>query len=148
VANNSILLHSGLNPAWHFWLSTRFFFLKMKSIEKILQIFRSLENFFEIVQKNTQTCLKLISFVSNKRLSVNQNVRHDHATMQQDVLLHFWAMLLYWNQAEIWSDYSVVQLSSFFIVYLYTSLLWTTVRLPGKSYKMQQKEWLLRPNIR
>ena len=29
--NNSILLHSGLNPAWHFWLSTRFSCcLKMK----------------------------------------------------------------------------------------------------------------------
>ena len=32
----SILLHSGLNPAWHFWLSTRFSCcLKMKSVENI-----------------------------------------------------------------------------------------------------------------
>ena len=31
---DSILLHSGLNQAWHFWLSTRFFCcLKMKSVE-------------------------------------------------------------------------------------------------------------------
>ena len=34
---NSILLRSGLNPAWHFWLSTRFSCsLKMKSVENIL----------------------------------------------------------------------------------------------------------------
>ena len=34
---NSILLHSGLNPTWHFWLSTRFSYcLKMKSVENIL----------------------------------------------------------------------------------------------------------------
>merc|ERR1711894_725262 len=34
---NSILLHSGLNPARHFWLSTRFSCcLKMKSVENIL----------------------------------------------------------------------------------------------------------------
>ena len=34
---NSILLHSGLNPAWNFWLSTRFSCcLKMKSVENIL----------------------------------------------------------------------------------------------------------------
>ena len=33
----SILLHRGLNPAWHFWLSTRFSCcLKMKSVENIL----------------------------------------------------------------------------------------------------------------
>ena len=37
VCRNSILLHSGLNPAWHFWLSTRFSCcLKMKSVENIL----------------------------------------------------------------------------------------------------------------
>ena len=34
--NNGILLHSGLNPAWDFWLSTRFSCcLKMKSVENI-----------------------------------------------------------------------------------------------------------------
>ena len=39
---NSILLHSGQNPAWHFCLSTRFSFcLKMKSVENIRgQIYR------------------------------------------------------------------------------------------------------------
>ena len=37
LRGNSILLHSGLNPAWHFWLSTRFSCcLKMKSVENIL----------------------------------------------------------------------------------------------------------------
>ena len=39
--NNSILLHSGLNPAWHFWLLTRFSCcLKMKSVENILGYIR------------------------------------------------------------------------------------------------------------
>ena len=36
VSRNSILLHSGLNSAWYFWLSTRFSCLKMKSVENIL----------------------------------------------------------------------------------------------------------------
>ena len=40
-SSNSILLHSGLNPAWHFWLSTRFSCcLKMKSVENILGYIR------------------------------------------------------------------------------------------------------------
>ena len=40
VHGYSILLHSGLNPAWHFWLSTRFSCLKMKSVENILGYIR------------------------------------------------------------------------------------------------------------
>ena len=41
LLRNSILLHSGLNPAWHFWLSTRFSCcLKMKLVENILGYFR------------------------------------------------------------------------------------------------------------
>ena len=36
----SILLHGGLNPAWHFWLSTRFSCcLKMKSVEKYFRVY-------------------------------------------------------------------------------------------------------------
>ena len=31
---------------------------------------------------------KTDSFLGNKKLSLNQNVWRDHATMQQDVLLH------------------------------------------------------------
>ena len=34
---------------------------------------------------------KTDSFLGNKKLSFNQDVWRDHATMQQDVLLHFWA---------------------------------------------------------
>ena len=45
---------------------------------------------------------KTDSFLSNKKLSFNQNVWRDHATMQQDVLLHFWVIFLHLNQAEIW----------------------------------------------
>ena len=44
---------------------------------------------------------KTDSFLGNKKLSLNQNVWCDHATMQQDVLLHFWVIFLYGNQAEI-----------------------------------------------
>ena len=33
---------------------------------------------------------KTDSFLGNKKLSLNQNVWRDHATMQQDSLLHFW----------------------------------------------------------
>ena len=38
---------------------------------------------------------KTDSFLGNKKLSLNQNVWRDHATMQQDVLLHFWVIFLY-----------------------------------------------------
>ena len=50
IAKNSILLHSGLNPAWHFWLSTRFSCcLKMKSVENILGYIR--EQFYKLFKK-------------------------------------------------------------------------------------------------
>jgi hypothetical protein len=56
------LLHSGLNPAWHFWLSTRFScFLKMKSVENNFTDFReavSLKKIFEIVKENILECSK------------------------------------------------------------------------------------------
>ena len=118
---NSILLHSGLNPAWHFWLSTRFSCcLKMKSVENILGYIREQfyrfsrgckprENLWNCSRKYTKM-FKTDSFLGNKKLSLNQNVWRDHATMQQDVLLHFWVIFLHWNQAEIWKKYSVVQL--------------------------------------
>ena len=47
---------------------------------------------------------KTDSFLGNKKSSSNQNVWRDHATMQQDVLLHFWVIFLYWNQTEIWKN--------------------------------------------
>ena len=121
LQNNSILLHSGLNPAWHFWLSTRFSCcLKMKSVENILGYIREQfyrfsrgckprENLWNCSRKYTKM-FKTDSFLGNKKLSLNQNVWRDHATMQQDVLLHFWVIFLHWNQAEIWKNYSVVQL--------------------------------------
>ena len=39
--------------------------------------------------------VKTDSFLGNQKLSLNQNVWRDHATMQQDVLLHFGVMFLY-----------------------------------------------------
>ena len=102
----SILLHSGLNPAWHFWLSTRFSCcLKMKSVENILGYIREQfyrfsrgckprENLWNCSRKYTKM-FKTDSFLGNKKLSLNQNVWRDHATMQQDVLLHFWVIFLH-----------------------------------------------------
>ena len=106
ICNSSILLHSGLNPAWHFWLSTRFSCcLKMKSVENILGYVREQfyrfsrgckprENLWNCSRKYTKM-FKTDSFLGNKKLSFNQNVWRDHATMQQDVLLHFWVIFLY-----------------------------------------------------
>ena len=70
---NSILLHSGLNPAWHFWLSTRFSCcLKLKPVENIFGYIpgqfnrfwrgckpRRFLKIFEIVQENILQCSKL-----------------------------------------------------------------------------------------
>ena len=44
---------------------------------------------------------KTASFLENKKLIFDQIVCRYHATMQQDVLLHFWIIFLYSNQAEI-----------------------------------------------
>ena len=105
---NSILLH----PAWHFWLATRFSCcLRIKSVENILgyiqeQFYRfsrgckPLENLWNCSRKYTKM-FKTDSFLGNKKLSLNQKVCCDHATMQQDVLLHFWVIFLHWNQAEM-----------------------------------------------
>ena len=35
---------------------------------------------------------KTDSFLGNKKSSSSQNVWRDHATMQQDALLHFWVI--------------------------------------------------------
>ena len=99
------LLHSGLNLAWHFWFINKIFFcLKMKSVENILGYIR--EQFYRFSrgckpQENLWNCsrkytkmFKTDSFLDNKKLSFNQNVWRDHATMQQDVLLHFWVIFL------------------------------------------------------
>ena len=53
---------------------------------------------------------KTDSFLGNKKLSLNQNVWRDHATMQQDVLLHFWVKYFYIKIMLNMKKYSVVQL--------------------------------------
>jgi hypothetical protein len=70
----------------------------MKSVENILGYIR--EQFYNCSRKYTKM-FKTDSFLGNKKLSLNQNVWHDHATMQQDVLLHFWVIFVHLNQAEI-----------------------------------------------
>ena len=55
--------------------------------------------------------IKTDSFLGNEKLSLNQNVWRDHATMQQDIFLHFLGDIAMLNQAEIRKKNSVVQLS-------------------------------------
>ena len=116
------------------------------------------ENFWNCSRKYTKM-FKTDSFLGNKKFSLNQNIWCDHATMQQDVLLHFWVIFLYWNQAEIWRKSSIFQLKSFFNVYPYGKQcclsalelfhclpplfrclpLWKTVRLHGKKLQKAKK---------
>ena len=86
------MLHSGLNPAWHFWLSTRFSCC-LKILGYIREQFyrfsrgcKPRENIWNCSRKYTKM-FKTDSFLGNKKLSLNQNVWRDHNTM--DVLLHF-----------------------------------------------------------
>ena len=62
------------------------------------------------------------SFLGNKKLSLNQNIWHDHATMQQDVFLHFWVIFLYCLPPPFCC-----------------LLLWKTVRLHGKELQNATK---------
>ena len=57
----------------------------------------------------------------------------DNATMQKDVLLHFYTEMRPKHEEIILLSRSI----AFFVVYLH---LWKPLRLPGKSYKLQQKE--------
>jgi hypothetical protein len=68
----------------------------MKSVENILGYIRE-----QYCSRKYTKMFKTDSFLGNKKLSLNQNVWRDHAIMQQDVLLHFWVIFLYRNQAEI-----------------------------------------------
>ena len=97
-----ILLHSGLNPAWHFWLSTRFSCcLKMKSVENILgyireQFYRFLrrckpqEKFWNCSRKYTKM-FKTYFIFSQQKIKFKPM---SGVIMQQDVLLHFWMIFL------------------------------------------------------
>ena len=49
-------------------------------------------------------------FRKQKKSSLNQDVRRDYATMQQDDLLYFCLIWFYWNEAQIWRNDSIVQL--------------------------------------
>ena len=90
---------------------------------------------FEIFQENSLKCSILISFLGNKKASLNQNVWRDHATNQQDFLLHFWETFLYWNEAKTWRN------DLFFLSSIFSCLpLWKTLTYLEKSYKMKQKE--------
>ena len=71
--DNSILLHSGLNSGWHFWLSTKFScFLKMKSVEDILgYILEQFHGFLWNCSRKYNKMFKTDSFLGNKKLRLN-----------------------------------------------------------------------------
>ena len=83
-----------------------------KSVENILGYIREQfyrfsrgcrprENLWNCSRKYTKM-FKTDSFLGNKKLSLNQNVWRDHATMQQDVLLHFWVVILSFDPLPVW----------------------------------------------
>ena len=86
---------------------------------------------------------KLISFTGNKKSSLKQNVRRDHATMQQNVLLHFWVIFtMKWgqNMKKLFCCPSL-ELFSCLPPLLSCLPLWKTVELPVKSYKMKKIQY-------
>ena len=133
----------------------------MKSVENILGYIQEQFNRFSRgckPRKNLWNCSRKYSkmfetdsFLGSKKLSLNQNFWRDHATMQQDVLLHFWVMFLYWNfccpAVELISlptpmeNGAVCQLKSFLIVYRHFFIVYPCGQQWGymeKSCKMQQ----------
>ena len=83
LISNSILLRSGLYPAWLFGCQQDFLVVwrwnQLRTFQGIFENnfidFReavSLEKIFEIVQENTLKFSKLISFLGNKKSSLNQ----------------------------------------------------------------------------
>ena len=90
-----------------------------------------------LLSEDEISCSKLISFLCNKKSSLNQNVMCDHATMQQDVLLHFW--MIFYTEIRPKCEEIILLSSSrpfnclppcFSCICL---TLWKTVRLPGKK---------------
>ena len=71
---------------------------------------------------------KTDSFLGNKKLSLNQNVWRDHATMQQDILLHFWVIFHFEIRLKYEKIFCCPALELFHCL-----PLWTTVRLHGKK---------------
>ena len=114
LRHNSILLHSGLNLAWYYWLSIRFSCcLKMKSVENILgyiggQFYRFLrsckpqENLWNDSRKYPKM-FKTGFIFSQQKSSLHQNFRRDHATMQpQGCFVPFLGNLfIFWNEEII-----------------------------------------------
>ena len=105
----SIFLHGGLNPAWNFWLSSRFSCcLKMKSVENLLgyirgQFYRFLR--LKIVQENTPKCSELNSFLGNKKW-VETRIQAWCFRMFCGIFGWFFS---HWNEAMIWKKYSVMK---------------------------------------
>ena len=108
---NSVLLHSGLNPAWHFWLSTRFSCcLKMKSVENILGYIR--EQFYRFSrgckpQENLWNCsrkypkmFKTDFIFRQRKIEFQPECQAWSCYYATGCFVHFWVIcfLLKWGQ--------------------------------------------------
>ena len=150
---NSILLHGGLNPAWHFWLSTRVSFcLKMKSVENILcyiqgqfyrfsRVFKPWENLWNCSRK--YPIMFKTDFIFREQ-KIEFKPMSDVVCYATGCFVTFSRDLLYWNRAKTLRNCSVVQLylellcclPSLFCCLppLFHCLpLWKTVKLYGKK---------------
>ena len=124
-------MHSGLNPAWHFWLSTRFSCcLKMKSVENILGYIRE-QQIFEIVQENTIKCSKLIHFRQQKIEFKPECLVWSCNRMFCCIFGWYFYVKSGWNMKKILLSSS--RAFSLSTPTFSLSTLWTTVRLHGKK---------------
>ena len=112
---NSILLHSGLNPAWFFFGCQKDFLVVWRWIQ--LRTFWGIfeNNFTDFLRgckpwKNIWNCskkypkmFKTDSILGNKKTSLNQNVWCDHATINI-IFFTFLGDISMLNQAEIWKN--------------------------------------------
>ena len=119
--SNSILLHSGLNPAWHFWLSTRFSCcLKMKSVENILGYIREQfcrfsrgckprENLWNCSRKYTKM-FKTDSFLGNTKIEYKPECLAWSSHYATRCFVAFFGGISTLNSGWNMKKYSVVQL--------------------------------------
>ena len=101
------------------------------------------ENFWNCSRKYTKM-FKTDSFLGNKKSSLNQNVWRDHATMQQDVLLHFWVIFfikirLKYEKIILLSSSKAFSLSTPTFLFSIPVEQWGCME---KSYKMQNVSFL------
>ena len=127
---HSILLHRDLNPAWHFWLSTRFSCcLKMKSVENNFKDFQEArENIWNCSRKYTKV-LQTDSFLGNKK-NLNQCLAW---SLIMPLCNRIFCCIFGWY-FYVKSGWNMKKIFCCPALELFHWLpLWTTVRLHGKK---------------